>query len=198
MAIVGLALLLVYPLARPVMYPLAPAEWIPGYSHSLEPTHPFVVYVSAIGGALLVTWGVFAVRHRAVAPLTVRRALLAPVLGLFAIGAGVAVFTYEWIHGLPIGWWTAEAPLEFHASQVVHAELGVPQFGALAAVLAMVVGTVAARHGWHRAVVWALLPVTLIVGPTIWYETSLGVSLVVLAVFLGGPIAFGYGIAKSG
>ncbi len=62
----------------------------------------------------------------------------------------------------------------------------------------MVVGTVAARHGWHRAVVWALLPVTLIVGPTIWYETSLGVSLVVLAVFLGGPIAFGYGIAKSG
>lgn len=196
-AVVGLGLLLVYPLARPVVYPLAPVEWIPGSARVFAATHPLVVYASAVGGAMLLTWGVFAVRYRTRSPLTSRRVLLAPVLSVLCLVGGIAVFTYEWVRGMPVGWCATEPPTEFTPSQIVRIELGPPQFAALAAISAMVVGTIAARRGWRYAAASALVPATLIVGSSIRYDALGGAELLVfLAVVAGLPFAVGYGGAR--
>ena len=150
-----------------LLYPLAPADTIPGsyplnHSDGIESSHPLVVYLSVVGGPMLLTWGAFTLRHRTLTPLTPRRTLLAPLLGLLGIVAGVGRFTYEWVRMTPFEVThdidsTSEI-VDPSVLEIVQREFTGVQLVALAAILAMAVGAVAARRGWRGAIVSALVP----------------------------------------
>lgn len=198
LSFIGICLLLVYP--------LAPAEIIPGsYSiHSsgaLESSHPPIVYLSAVGGPVLFTWGIFAYQDGCISPLTPVRTLLALVLSVIGIIAGVGRFTYEWMEATPfISGATQPTVVDLSVSEIVLLELSGVQFIALAAVSAMVVGSIAAQRGWRSTIVSALLPAgfaTLALAD-IWQLSSTATEVffgtAALAVV---PFAVGYVATRS-
>lgn len=198
-SVVGLGCLLVYPLAVPVVYPLAPVEVLPGPDPAVfEATHPFVVYCSAVGGAMVGTWGVFALRHRTLTPLTERRALLAPLSSLLSIVAGIGVFTYAWTREQPIGWCATEPPADFSVPQIVHIEIASAQPVALAAISSMIVGVIASERGWRRAAASAVLPIGLVIVAVVWQPRVLSaLELLFLVVLASVPFSVGYATARQ-
>lgn len=182
-----------------LVYPLAPAETIPGSdpfhsSGAIGVSDPLVVYFSVIGGSMLLTWSVFALRHRTLTPLTPRRVLLAPLLSVLGIGAGVGRFTYEWVRATPFVWGDAEqTTADPSLLEIVLFELTGVQFVALAAVSAMVVGAVAARRGHRATIASALLPPAFVVLAAVWdahIPTTLEVFLTLLLAIV--PFTVGY------
>lgn len=187
-------------------YPLAPAEAIPGShqvhsSGAIEASHPLVVYCSVIGGSMLLTWGVFALRFRTVTPLTPRRAFLAPLIGIGAIVAGVGRFTYEWLQAMPFeavhaihrdG--TVESTTwELSVLETVQMELTVVQFVALASISMTVTGAIATKHDRRRTVASALVPFVIVgfgIGWTSQFPSAL--EALFLAVLVGIPFSIGY------
>lgn len=147
-----------------LLYPLSPAAAIPGSDPlaygGFETVHPVIVYCSAIAGPVLLTWGAFAVRQRTRRPLTPRRTLLALLLSVLGSVAGVARYTHEWVQATPfVAGATQPTTVDPSVSEIVLREVTGTQFIALAAVSAMVVGSVAARRGWRDALVSTLLPI---------------------------------------
>ncbi|NGM70029.1 hypothetical protein G6M89_13615 [Natronolimnobius sp. AArcel1] len=192
--VVGLCCVLVYPLALPIVYPLVPSALVPGNNLALfGPTHPLVVHFSAIVGPILLTWGLFAVRYRTRAPMTVRRAVLAPLLSLFSLGGGVAVFTYTWARGMPVGWCAAEPQTQFSVSQIMHVEVAIAHFAALSAVSMVVVGAVAARHELRIALASVVVPAVIVVFGFVWQSSVPPLlEFALLVVFASIPFAIGY------
>lgn len=163
------------------------------------PTSPVPVYISVIVGPVLLTWGVFAVRHQTLTPLTLRRALVAPLLSLLGTAAGIIVFVIEV---------TAETPIEIPSDtsrgsttydpsilELVRWEFTGVQVLALVAVSGLVVGTVIARKGWRAGAASAALPAAFAaVLLADWWRLELRpeIAVTVLAVLAVPPLAVGY------
>lgn len=189
-----------------VVYPLAPAEIIPGSypihsSGALESSQPVVVYLSTVGGPVLLVWGLFVFQSGNLRPLTPSRTLLAPVLSALGSIAGVGRFTYEWLTATPfVSGATQPTTVDPPVSEIVLLELTGVQFVALAAVSTMVVGAIATRRGWRSTIVSALLPTGFVALALadIWQF-----SATVTEVFLGTavlavvPFAVGYVATRS-
>ncbi|MCU4743669.1 hypothetical protein [Natronoglomus mannanivorans] len=199
-SVVGMGLLLVYP--------SVPVETIPGSdpihpAGALESSHPLVVYLSAVSGPVVLVWGMFVFRYQNLTPLTPGRALLAPVLSVLGIVAGIGRFTYEWIQATPFdavhrferdGTVEAET-IDPSVLEIVLRELTGVQFVALAAVSAIVVGAVAARHSWRDATVVALLPIGFVAVSLadVWdFDATLPTVLLGTTALASIPFAVGY------
>ncbi|MCU4971871.1 hypothetical protein OB955_03850 [Halobacteria archaeon AArc-m2/3/4] len=181
------------------MYPLAPAETIPGSdpfhsSGAIGVSDPLVVCFSVIGGSMLLTWSVFALRHRTLTPLTPRRVLLAPLLGILGIGAGVGRFTYEWTRATPFVWGDSEqTTADPSLLEIVLLEFTGVQFVALAAVSAMVVGAVASRRDHRATIASVLLPLAFVVLAVVWDgHTPITHDLFLMVSFAIVPFTVGY------
>lgn len=184
-----------------VVYPLAPAEILPGSyrihsSGALESSHPVVVYLSTVGGPVLLVWGLFVFRSGNRRPLTPRRTLLAPVLSALGSIAGVGRFTYEWMTATPfVSGATQPTTVNPPVSEIVLLELTGVQFVALAAVSAMVVGAIAARRRWPSTLVSALLPagfVALALADAWQFSATATETVLGTAVLAAVPFAVGY------
>ncbi|WEL16438.1 hypothetical protein SVXHr_0253 [Halorhabdus sp. SVX81] len=184
------------------LYPLVVAGLLPGIeqiaSTAPRSSHPFVVYLSVIPGPILLTWGAFAYVDDEYTPLTPRRALAALVPVLVSVCLGVSLFAARWTGATPTDIeGQARAPLTL--VEALQVELTAVQFVALAAVSAMVVGSVAATRDRWTALATGAVPLGLVVAGLAWGPQHLTPSTVPLvAATMAIPFGIGYVATRSG
>lgn len=189
--LVGLVLLLWYPLSEPRVEANVPL-----------PRGGPVIWVSIVAGALLVTWGGFAIRDRRRRPFTVPRALVALGLGVLCAAAGLARFALTWARMTPIEVWEPGSPeprmLDPALTEILLREFGDLHVVSLAALSAVVVGTVTARRGRRAGAASLVLPAGILALALVHSGQSLPPTRLLGGTAVLASIAFavGYYAAK--
>lgn len=192
-ALLGVALALLYPVSVLLRNDA-------GHAGLPTPGAGYIGLASAVLGPLLLTVGVFGLRHRSYRPLTERRSLLAPLLSLLVSTAGIGAYTAEWRWKTPAQFPPdnlGEGPQTIQPSvmELVGAEADIAHLFALAATVWIVVGAVTARRGWLAGLATAVPPAAgLALAFTRWwpYDWSAFQVAPAVAVLSATALAVGY------
>jgi len=179
---------------------LVPLLWYPLDRPRIEANVPLprsgpVIWVSIVAGALLVTWGWFAVRDRTYRPFTAPRALVPLGLGILCALGGLARFAVTWARATPIEVVEPGGPrtIDPALTEILLREFGDVHVVSLAAVSAVAVGTVTARRGPRAGLASLPFPAGILALAFVDPGQPLSVSGLLGAAGVLGSIAFAVG-----
>lgn len=156
---IGVAALLVYPLLSPEMA---------GRPETPRVSPGKVVLPSLFIGPILVTFGIFSLKSRNLRPLTIKRALFAPVLAAIAGTIGLAHYVYLWNSVTPFEQYDASSQDNYQTidpsiAELLQREFATSHFLAIAALGGFVAVVTFARRGLRGGLLSALCALLVLI-----------------------------------